>query len=106
MSIINAMRNQKRVNNLSRRDILRLFGVSLFNLASAPFKHFNNLNPDQQGRVIYDNITIYQQPSFSSEVIRQYWVDAVLPITEATVGDEEPLHNRVWYRIGKEGYSH
>ncbi len=106
MSTHNTMYNRKRANNLSRRDFLNLGGASLISLAAAPFKRFDSLNPDQQGRVIYDNITVYQQASYASNVVRQYWVDAVLPITEATIGKEEPAYNRVWYRIGNEGYTH
>jgi len=106
MFITNAARTQNKVKNLSRRDFLSICGLSLINLASAPLKKFNGLIPDQQGRVIYDNITIYHQPSFASNPVRQYWVDTVLPITEATVGDDKPSYNRVWYRIGEEGYAH
>lgn len=30
----------------------------------------------------------------------------ILPITDITVGDEEPSYNRIWYQIGDEGYTH
>jgi len=100
------MQSQKSNNNLSRRDFLTLGGLSLFSLAGVPFKPLGSLSPDQQGRVIYDYITVYKQPSLLSDVVKQYWVDAVFPIIEATIGDEEPAYNRVWYRIGNEGYAH
>ncbi|MEN8172622.1 MAG: L,D-transpeptidase [Chloroflexota bacterium] len=80
--------------------------MSLTSLASAPFTQAGSLNPDQQGRVIYDHISVYQQPSLTSDLIKQYWVDTILPITEVTIGDEEPAYNRVWYQIGNEGYAH
>lgn len=73
----------------------------------APFtKRFPSLAPHQQGRVIYEQITLYDIPSFSGSALRQYWVDAVLPISEVTIGDDEPAHNRVWYGIEEDGYAH
>ena len=91
---------------ISRRDFLKLSGVSLFGLFSATIFGFNPLNPEEQGRVVVDTVNLYQKPSFSSEILRDYWKDMVLPITEVTVGDAEPAFNRVWYRIGDEGYIH
>jgi len=35
-----------------------------------------------------------------------YWKDMVLPISEVTIGDEQPSYNRVWYRIDDRGYVH
>ena len=69
-------------------------------------KTLSALSPYQQGRVLYDFINVYDRPSLSGEVVRQYWMDAIIPISEVTIGDEEPAHNRVWYRIGDEGYAH
>ncbi len=92
-------------NPISRREFLKLGGLSLLGLAMAPFEQATSLAANQQGRVIYEHITVYNRPSFSGEVVRQSWVDSVFPILEATIGDEEPAHNTVWYRI-QEGYVH
>jgi hypothetical protein len=92
--------------NISRRDFFKVSGVSLFGLFSAGIFGFNPLNPEEQGRVVVDTVNLYSKPSFSSEILRKYWKDMVLPITEVTVGDEEPAFNRVWYRIGDAGYIH
>ena len=97
------MRNSK---SISRRDFLKLSGVGLFGLCASPLRGFGNRLSDQQGRVIYKLITVYDRPSLSGQVIKQYWLDTVIPITEATIGDSEPAYNRVWYRIGSEGYAH
>ena len=89
----------------SRRDFLKLGGLSLVGLAMAPFKRTPSLASNQQGRVIYDHISVYDQPSFSSEQVKQLWVDTVFPVLEVTVGDEEPAHNMVWYRM-EDGFVH
>ncbi|MBU0513056.1 MAG: L,D-transpeptidase [Chloroflexi bacterium] len=93
-------------NSISRRDFLKLSGVGLYGLFASPLRGFGNLLSNQQGRVIYKLITVYDRPSLSGEVVKQYWLDTVIAITEATIGDDEPAYNRVWYRLGSEGYAH
>jgi lipoprotein-anchoring transpeptidase ErfK/SrfK len=93
-------------NPISRRDFLKLSSVSLAGLLIRPkFQNSNQLT-NQQGRVIYDDIHTYDIPSFSGNITRQYWADTIIPITEVTIGDEEPAYNRVWYRISDVGYAH
>ena len=92
-------------NPFSRRDFLKVGGLGLLGLAMAPFKNPPSLASNQQGRVIYDHISVYDQPSFSAEIVKQLWVDTVVPVLAVTVGDEEPAHNMVWYRIA-EGFVH
>lgn len=67
---------------------------------------FTELNPDQFGRVIYEQIDIYDRPSFQAKRLGQYWLDTVLPISDVTVGDEEPAYNRVWYQLNGTEYAH
>jgi len=90
----------------SRRDFLKLSGMGLFSLFGPQLSPLASLLNGQQGRVIYETISLYRRPSFSSEKIRKYWQDAVLPISEVTLGSEQPEYNRIWYRIGGEGYAH
>jgi hypothetical protein len=104
----------KDSEKLPRRDFLNLLGLGLFgwmpitsfeqmfNPLPSPINKLQNL----QGRVIYNHIEIYDIPSISGEVIKQFWMDAVIPITEVTIGDGEPAYNRVWYRIGNYGFAH
>ena len=80
--------------------------MGLFGLASPGLSPLGSLFSGQQGRVIYENVGIYERPSFDSRLIRLHWMDAVVPITQVRVGDKEPAHNRIWYRIGQEGYAH
>lgn len=93
-------------NHLSRRAFLKLSGLGLAGVAIPPLVEFGDLNPNQQGRVIEDSLIIYDIPSFSGRKIKYYWKDNILPITNVTVGDEEPPFNRIWYTIGNEGYVH
>lgn len=91
---------------LSRRDFLKLSGLGLFSFLGPHLSPFQKNTPFQQGRVIYENVSVHKKPSFQSERVRLYWKDMVIPISRATIGDKEPAYNRVWYRIGHEGYAH
>jgi hypothetical protein len=102
--------------SFSRRDFLRCGAFGLLGLFLPPVQSlavlkqpaatFSDLNPDQLGRVIIEQIDIYDRPSFDGERIGQYFQDAVLPITDVTVGDKEPAYNRVWYQLAGNGYAH
>ncbi len=60
----------------------------------------------QQGRVTTPTLHIYDVPSFDGNKVNTYWRDIVLPITGVTISDDEEAYNRVWYRIGDEGYAY
>jgi lipoprotein-anchoring transpeptidase ErfK/SrfK len=60
----------------------------------------------EKGRVLDNSLAVYSEPSFSSKLVNMYWRDLVLPINAVTIGDREPAHNRVWYRVNDEGYTH
>ena len=96
----------KKTNPVSRRDFLKFSGMGLASILATPKIKSRNQLTNQQGRVIYDSIHTYDVPSFSGNITRQYWVDTIIPITEATIGDDEPDYNRVWYRIGEVGFAH
>lgn len=91
---------------ISRRDFLKLGGVGLLGLITPPLDRFEDLLPDQQGRVLDLKISLYDKPTFNGQELKVFWKDTVLPLSEVTVGDNEPAHNRIWYRIGDEGYAH
>ncbi|RME07903.1 MAG: murein L,D-transpeptidase [Anaerolineae bacterium] len=94
-------------DSLSRREFLKLLGGGGLAWATRPLRALmEGLSPYQQGRVLYDQIAVFDRPSFQGEVLRHYWKDALVPISEVTIGDEEPAYNRVWYRLGDEGYAH
>lgn len=96
----------KLTNNLSRRDFLKIACISLAGFYSPRPKLGIDNVLEHQGRVIYPAINVFKEPSLNSLEIKEYWKDLVLPITEVTVGDLEPDYNRIWYRIGDDGYAH
>lgn len=81
-------------------------GLGLFSLFGPHLNPLMNLFSDQQGRVLYETISTYKKPTFNSERVRIHWKDAVFPITGIMLGKDEPLYNRIWYKIGTEGYAH
>jgi hypothetical protein len=93
-------------STLSRREFLKLGGISLAGLALPAASRFEDLAPDLLGRVISSRIQVYDRPSFDGSKIRLYWKDMTLPITEVTMGSDAKAYNRFWYRIGEEGYVH
>ncbi|UCD40746.1 MAG: L,D-transpeptidase [Chloroflexota bacterium] len=92
--------------SFSRRDFLKLGSLGMVGLFLQPLKSFQDLFQDQLGRVAEIKATIYDRPSLEGNRQKVYWRDMILPITEVTVGDVEPRHNRIWYRIGSEGFIH
>ncbi len=93
---------------LSRRDFLKLCGAGALGLFLPTAEDFAPLSllDGQQGRVTTPTLTIYDAPSFQANKVNTYWRDIVLPITGVTISDDEKAYNRVWYRIGEEGYAY
>lgn len=91
---------------ISRRDFLHVSSLGVIGLLSHPLNKLRDIVPDQMGRVAEMKSTIYDRPSLEGNKVKIYWKDMILPLTEVTVGDKEPEHNRIWYRIGEEGYAH
>ena len=73
--------------------------MSLGGFLLSPLEKPARLLTHQQGRVIYDHIPVYDRPSLSGQVVKQYWEDSILSISEVTIGDEEPAYNRIWYNL-------
>lgn len=98
---------------LHRRDFLKLSGIGLLGALLPPGKLPVLASPGRddpisgvQGRVLEDSISIYDTPSFDGKRLAVYWRDNILSLSGATVGDDEPPHNRVWYQINGQGYAH
>jgi hypothetical protein len=75
-------------------------------LAISEFDDFRFSNPHVQGRVLSEYLFVYNEPTTRSKIIKTYWRDSVIPITDVTISEDYTGHNPVWYRIGKEGYAH
>lgn len=103
--------NMDRESILTRRGFLKLAGLGLLGAffpggwhTSTGLARFQN--EPIQGRVTEASVEVFDKPSLKGNRIKLHWRDSVLPITVATIGDEEPAYNRVWYQIGNEGFVH
>lgn len=96
--------------DFSRREFLNLSGLALAGMLIpariGPKTASSPVLEGQQVRVVEPSVVLYRRPSFDSLPVKTYWQDAVLPVSQVTVGAPEPAHNRVWYRIAAEGYVH
>lgn len=108
MSIIEDSLFNRKLDSvvLSRRDFLKFSSLGLLGLFIHPAKITWSLFEDQIGRVAETKAILYDRPSLNGNHEKIYWRDMVIPISEVTVGDQEPKHNRIWYRVGQEGFVH
>jgi lipoprotein-anchoring transpeptidase ErfK/SrfK len=94
-------------NTISRRNFLVLSCAGLLGLIWPKHKAKFRLSlPDQFGRIIAPAVKVHQMPLNTSLVVSEYSRDSLVPITHVTIGEGEPDYNRVWYRIGQEGFAH
>jgi lipoprotein-anchoring transpeptidase ErfK/SrfK len=107
------MENQIDLSFLSRREFMKMSGASLIALfalgSPIPLYAKRGLLQDgspKMGRIVTNNVTVYDQPSLEGKVVKTYYKDLVLPITQITMGTGEPTYNRVWYEMNGEGYVH
>jgi hypothetical protein len=96
---------------LSRRSFLKLAGFGLLGILQpgewvSPYSASRVVGDSMQGRITDEKVDVYDIPSFTGNKVKLVWRDSVFPITTATIGDEEPSYNRVWYQIGEEGFVH
>jgi lipoprotein-anchoring transpeptidase ErfK/SrfK len=106
-----------RLGDISRRDFLKLAAAGLLStlLADAHLKPVlaNTdrsapalLRPDQQGRVTAATINVYEAPSVKAKFVNSYWRDTVLPIIGVVIGEDETVHNRIWYQVGERAFAY
>jgi lipoprotein-anchoring transpeptidase ErfK/SrfK len=74
-------------------------------------QHWQTLNADpeespRQGRVLDAYVALHDQPAFDANRVKFLWKDAVISISEALYREDTDSHNRVWYKVGDEGYVH
>lgn len=95
--------------HFSRRDFLRFSGLGLLGLVAPRLPAssvFEDAFDGQQGRVTARLIWTYDQPSFKGNLVKMYWRDLVVPITNVTISDDQTAYNRIWYQIGDQGYAY
>lgn len=103
------------LDRLSRREFLFFARKGLLSLFTLPFITHGRIRQlesgalgiPESGRILDDSVAVFDRPSLSGKLVNMYWRDLVLPINAATIGDDYPEHNRVWYQINNhEGYVH
>jgi hypothetical protein len=89
--------------SISRRDFLKLGGVSLGALAFGPLG--SDIDEPKtsklKARVTVNFIYVYQEPDFRSPRIGIRLRDAILPLREEVISPFGPSHNPLWYSLWK-----
>lgn len=103
--------DRSQLREFSRRDFLRLSGAGLLGLFTLPLLDWKPRRTLQApelpyGRVIDDDVPLYDRPSHSGNLLNLFWKDVVKPISGVTLGDDNPAYNRIWYEINGEGFCH
>lgn len=90
---------------LSRRDFLKVTGLSICGLALTPPPPYAGYTPMGIGRVAADWIGLYSEPTFRSRRLTTLPRDALLTLLTRETSDEGPSYNPLWY-WGPDGYMH
>jgi hypothetical protein len=93
---------------LSRREFLRLSGMSLLGMA-VPLRWSGPAllaDEGQLGRILVEKADVYLEPTFLARHVKTLWRDEVHPMLSIAMGDPRPETNRVWYELGGLGYVH
>jgi len=91
---------------LSRRDFLKLSGATLLSLFLSEL-HLDKVRAaplPMQGRVVYRSLIVRNAPAFGGVQINSLPRDGTLDITDQVFGGKDGDYNRIWYRLGNEGY--
>lgn len=99
------------LNFINRREFLKLSGASLLGLFAYSLTSQRSVlaqsdTSPKMGRIVSNLVDVHETASLDSKVVKTYWKDLVLPITQVTMGTGEPAHNRIWYEMNHEGYVH
>lgn len=93
------------MNKFSRRDFLKLGGLSLGSLAFSPsLNTLTGFDDTSMVRVATDSVSVYSQPDDESRIVSTWYRDELLHVY-GEVTAESPAHNPVWYRVWG-GYVH
>jgi L,D-transpeptidase catalytic domain len=93
------------MNKLSRRDFLRLGGLSLGSLAFTPaFIHSLGFDDSNVVRVATKSVSIYSEPDDQSRIVATWARDELIHVY-GQVTAEKPVVNPIWYRVWG-GYIH
>ncbi|MBN2385885.1 MAG: L,D-transpeptidase [Anaerolineales bacterium] len=89
----------------SRRDFLKVSGAGLLGLClpaalAAPARAEDLL----LGRVAESQVEVRSEPSSQAPVLHTCSRDSLLAVSEIVISADLQAYNRVWYRLGAEGY--
>src|SRR6266498_3084292 len=97
--------NFPTMDSLSRRDFLKLGGLSLGSLAFSPaLSNKFDFNDSDLVRIATKSVSIYSRSSDKSSIISTWYRDELLRVYEEVTADE-PVLNPIWYRVWG-GYVH
>ncbi|MGH2627136.1 MAG: L,D-transpeptidase, partial [Anaerolineales bacterium] len=89
---------------------LGLSGLQLVALAPTVRWLDQELSPEGDetlfGRVLQATADVHRRASFASEKVKTVWRDQLIALRAAVVGDEVPVHNRIWYEAPSLGFLH
>ena len=87
------------MTSLSRREFLKLGGLSLGSLAfSPPLSNSFSFDDSDLVRVATASVSVYSKPSDKSSIKSTWYRDELLRVYEEVTADE-PVINPVWYRV-------
>lgn len=93
-------------STVSRRDFLKLAGLSLAGLAMRPLlPTWLQEDPGDVVRVAISTVSVYSQPSDQSRILYQRFRDDLVHIYDEIVSPDGPGYNPIWYRVWG-GYIH
>ncbi|HLE91985.1 MAG TPA: L,D-transpeptidase, partial [Anaerolineales bacterium] len=93
------------MTNLSRRDFLKLGGLSLGTLAFSPsLGSLLDFDDSRLVRVATNSVSVYSKPNDKSSIVSTWFRDELLHVYGEVEADE-PLLNPIWYRVWG-GYIH
>jgi len=91
--------------NLSRRDFLKLGGLSLGGLAFSPsLRNLFDFDDSNLVRVATASVSVYKKPTDESSIVSTWFRDELLHVYGEVEADE-PITNPIWYRVWG-GYIH
>src|SRR5262245_20477680 len=87
------------MDKISRRDFLKLSGLSLGSLAFAPsLGNFIDFDDSNYVRVATNSVSVYAEPSDQSAIVSTWFRDELLHVY-GEVKAAEPASNPIWYRV-------
>ena len=93
------------MTSLSRREFLKLGGLSLGSFVFAPsLNNYFNFDDSNLLRIATKSVSVYSRASDKSSIVSTWYKDELLRVYEEVTADE-PVLNPIWYRVWG-GYVH